>query len=70
MRRRGGRRYFSSLLEVKQLARHLLRKYKHCGAPVVLMMRGWAEGGHLAALARGPHKSAIKQAPFLREEFN
>ena len=67
MRRRGGRRYFSSLLEVKQLARHLLRKYKHCGALVVLMKGEWRERERLAALSRGTNKSAIENAPFIRE---
>ena len=34
-----------------------------------MMMGEWTEGGRLAALKRGPHKSATKHAPFLREEF-
>ena len=29
----------------------------------------WSEGERLAAFKRGPHKSATKHAPFLREEF-
>ena len=37
VRRRRGRGDFASMLEVKQLERCLLRQYKHCGAPVVLM---------------------------------
>ena len=61
--------YFAFLSEVDHPARRLLRKYKHQGAPVVLMMREWTEGERLAALKRGPHKSATKHAPFLREKI-
>ena len=69
VRWRRGRGYFASLSEVKHPARHLLRQYKHRGAPVVLMTGEWSEGERLAALKRGPHKSATEHAPFLREEF-
>ena len=44
VRRRRGRGDFASLLEVKHPARRLLRQYKHCGAPVVLMTGSWTEG--------------------------
>ena len=66
---RRGRGDFASLSEVEHLARHLLRQYKHRGAPVVLMMGVWSEGERLASLKRGPHKSATKHAPFLCKEF-
>ena len=49
--------------------RHLLQQYKICGAPVVLMMGESTEEERLEALALLPHKSAIKHAEFLREEF-
>ena len=50
-------------------SQRLLRQYKYCGAPVVLMTGEWTEGERLAALKRGPHKSATKHAPFIRKEF-
>ena len=58
---------FSSLSEVEHPMWRLLRKYKHCGAPVLLMLGEWPEGERLAGLKRGPHKFATKHAPFLRE---
>ena len=39
--RRRGRGDSASLLEVKHLARRLLRQYKHRGTPVVLMTGNW-----------------------------
>ena len=59
-----GRGDFASMSEIEHPARRLLRQYKHRGAPVVLMTGGWSEGERLAALKRGPHKSATKHAPF------
>ena len=41
VRRRRERGDFASLLEVKHPASRLLRQYKHCGAPVVLMTGSW-----------------------------
>ena len=35
----------------------------------MLMAEEWSEGELLAALKRGPHKSATEHAPFLCEEF-
>ena len=55
--------------EVAHPARRLLRQYKHRGAPVVLSTGPWEESDRLAALARGPHRSAEEHAPFLRKEF-
>ena len=69
VRWRRGRGDFASLSAVEHLARHLLRKCKHRGAPVVVMTGEWTEGEDLAALAREPHKSTTKHAPFLRKEF-
>ena len=37
IRRQQGRGDFASLLEVKHPAHRLLRQYKHCGAPVLLI---------------------------------
>ena len=54
---------------MEHLLQRLLRQYKHRSAPVVMMTEEWTEGERLAALARGPHKSDIEHAPFLREEF-
>ena len=56
LRWRWGRGDFASLSEVKNLARHFLRQYKHPGAPVVLMTGEWLEGERLAALKRGPQR--------------
>ena len=70
VRRRRGRGYFASLLEVKHPARRLLRQYKHHSAPVVLMTGTWTEGERQAELKRGPHRSATEHAPFLRGEFS
>ena len=69
MRQQRGRGYFDSLSEVEHPARRLLQQYKHHGAPVMLMTGECLEGEHLAALKQGPHKSATKHAPFLRNEF-
>ena len=64
-----GRGDSDSLSAVEHLLQRLLRQYKHRSAPVVMMTEEWTEGERLAALARGPHKSDIEHAPFLREEF-
>ena len=69
MLQRRGRGDFSFLLEVEHPARCLLRQYKHCGVPVMLRTGEWTEGERLAALKRGPQKSATKHAPFLRKEL-
>jgi len=50
-------------------ASHLLSHYKHKGVPATMQTRPWSKGQKLAALARGPHKSAAEHVPFLREEF-
>ena len=41
---RQGQGDFASFLAVEHPAQRLLRKYKHRGAPFVLMMGEWAEG--------------------------
>ena len=69
MRWQRGRGDFAFLSEVEHPAWRLLRQYKQRGAPVVMMTREWSEGERLAALKRGPHNSATKHTPFLREEF-
>ena len=61
-----GRGDFASLLEVEHPARRLLRKYKHRGAPVVLMTGERLEGERMADLKQVPYKSATEHAPFLR----
>ena len=66
---RRGRGDFASLSEVEHPALRLLRKYKQRGAPVVLITGEWSEGEHLAALKRGPHKSATEHSPFICKEF-
>ena len=58
VRRQRGRGYFASLSLVKHPACRLLIQYKHRSAPVVLMTGEWSEGERLAALKRGPHRSA------------
>ena len=67
VRRRRGRGDFASLFEAKHPSWRLLWQYKHRGAPVVLMTGEWSERERLVALKRGPHNSATKHAPFLRE---
>ena len=69
VRRQQGCGDFASLSDVEHPARRLFQKYKHCGAPVLLMTGGWAKGERLVALARGPHNSAIKHAPFICKEL-
>ena len=69
MRLQRGRGYFAFLSEVNHPERRLLRQYKHCGAPGVLMTGKRSEGERLAALKRGQHKSVTENAPFLCEEF-
>ena len=69
MCRRQGRGYFSSLADVKQPARRLLRQYKHRGAPVVLTSGIWTGGEIQAALKQGPYRSATEHTLFLQEEF-
>ena len=69
VQRRRGCGDFSSLANVQHPVRRLLRKYKHRGAPVVLMSGSWTEGERQAALKRGPHRSAKEHTLFLREEF-
>ena len=69
VRQQQGCGYFSSLSEVEYPERHLLQKYKHRGAPFVMMTRGWTEEESLVALKRGPHKSTTEHATFLREEL-
>ena len=66
VRRRRGRGDFGKLTKLRHPARRLLRQYKFRGAPVVLSGRRWTEEERLAVLSRGPHRSAIEHAPFLR----
>ena len=58
VRRQRGRGDFASLSLVKHPACRLLIQYKHRSAPVVLMTGEWSKGERLAALKRGPHRSA------------
>ena len=67
--RRRGRGDFAGLGNLRHPARRLLRQYKFRGAPVVLARKEWTKDHHLAALQRGPHKSALEQTPFLRWDF-
>ena len=67
VRRQRRRGYFPSLSAVDHPARCLLRQYNHCGAPVILMTGECTEEERLVSLERGPHKSAIEHAPFIRE---
>ena len=69
VRRRRGRGDFASLADVKYPERHLLRQYKHCGAPMVLTSGSWTEGERQAELKWGPHRSATEHTLFLQEEF-
>lgn len=50
-------------------ARHLLTHYKKRGVPVTMQTKDWSKGQKLAALGRGPHKSASEFVPFLRGEY-
>ena len=52
VRRKRGCGDFASLLEVEHPARRLLRQYKHCVAPVVLITGECLEGERLASLKR------------------
>ena len=69
VRQQRGSGDFDSLSEVDHPARRLMRQYKHCGAPVVLMTGGRTEEERLTALKWGLHKSATEHTSFLREEF-
>ena len=69
VRRQRGRGDFASLADVKHLEQRLLRQYKHCSAPVLLMSRSWTEGERQAALKGGPHRSATEHTLFLRTDF-
>ena len=58
--------------EVKNLphsAAGLLHHYKTKGVPVTMKTERWTYQRKLAALARGPHKSAKEHVEFLREEY-
>lgn len=47
----------------------LLRHYRARGAPVVLASRPWTPERLQQALRRGPHKSALENLDFLRDEM-
>ena len=65
-----GRGNFASPGAVQQPACHLLRQYKHRGAPVVFAEESWTEGGRQVDLAQGPHQSAPEHTPFIRKNFD
>jgi len=48
---------------------HLLKHYRSHGVPVRLQSPRWPLARKLAALNRGPHKSAKEHVDFLREEY-
>ena len=50
-------------------AAQLLELYRKQGVPVQMTTPQWDMGRRLAALQRGPHKSAKEHIPFLREEY-
>ena len=67
VKRRQGRGDFAGLGNLRHPARRLLRQYKFWGAPVVLAGKEWTEDQRLAALLRGPPKTALELTPFLRQ---
>jgi hypothetical protein len=50
-------------------AAHLLNRLRCSGAPVNCQGTQWMFAQKAAALTRGPHQSASKHIPFLRQEF-
>ena len=66
---RQGRSNFTDLKHVTHPARRLLRHISTRGAPVVLHTPPWDPARTTAAVARGPHQSAIEYRDFLREEM-
>jgi hypothetical protein len=50
-------------------ASHLLNRLRCSGAPVTCQGTQWTFAQKAAALTRGPHQSASKHIPFLRQEF-
>jgi hypothetical protein len=50
-------------------AAHLLNRFRLGGAPVTCKGTPWTFAQKAAALFRGPHQSAAKHIPFLRQEF-
>ena len=55
--------------KLRHPAAHLLTRLKTSGAPVVTKNKPWNRSQKIAALERGPHKSAKEHLPFLREEY-
>lgn len=60
---------FALLTNVHHPARHLLKYYKHHGAPVKFATSPWTRRQVQRALRRGPHKSCHDYTDFLNEEF-
>lgn len=68
IRHRRGKGDFGNL-NIKHLAKRLLRYLSMKGAPVVLTTPPWDHKPMHAAAAHGPHKSACACQQFLREEM-
>ena len=59
----------ADVLSLKHPAARLLDCYKREGVPVSTNTPPWTKARKLAALARGPHKSAKEHVEFLRTEY-
>ena len=68
-RLRQGRGDLTTMQLLNHPAARLLKSLSITGAPVVLHSPPWHKDRIDAAVARGPHKSAIDRADFLRQEF-
>lgn len=60
---------FVSFHNVSHPARHLLRLYKHHGAPVKFSTTPWTHHQVQRTLHRGPHNSCHNYLPFLHGKF-
>ena len=61
---------FGDVKDIPHTAARLLNHYKHVGVPALMRTARWTRARKLAALARGPHKSAAEHVDFLREEYS
>ncbi len=68
-RLRQGRGDLTTMQLLDHPASRLLKSLSITGAPVVLHSPPWTKDCIDAAVVRGPHKSAIDRADFLRQEF-
>jgi hypothetical protein len=67
---RDSRGDFNPLVEkIPHPSAHLLNRFRINGAPVACKGLPWSFAQKAAALTRGPHQSARKHVPFLRQEF-